>query len=128
VNGIPGTGQPIYVQLWTLINGTWTVQRYTYTASASPCPALITTPSPFTTLTGSSVTLTWGACSIAQAYWLDVGTVLGQGNIFGQNVGLATSQTVNNIPTNGQTIYVQLWTQIGGTWNMTRYTYTASQL
>jgi len=34
-----------------------------------------------------------------------------------QNVGLATSQTVTDIPLTGQIIYVQLWTQINGIWN-----------
>ncbi len=78
------------------------------------------------TLQSSTVTFQWTSINGASAYWLDVGTVLGQGNIFGQNVGLVTSQTVNNIPTSGQTIYVQLWTLINGAWNLNRYSYTAA--
>ncbi len=126
VNNIPTAGQTIYVQLWTLINGAWNLNRYTYTAATGTPTAVVTSPTPGSTLSGSSVTFTWTAGTGASAYWLDVGTALGQGNIFGQNVGLATSQTVNNIPTTGQTILLQLWTLINGSWNLNRYTYTAA--
>ena len=50
----------------------------------------------------------------------------GQGNIFGQNVALATSQTVNGIPTDGSTVYVKLWTLLGGAWQFNDYTYKAA--
>jgi hypothetical protein len=86
---------------------------------------MMAAPTASSTFGGATVTFTWDSCATAQAYWLDVGTVLGQGNIFGQNVGLLTSQIVGNIPTGGQMIYVQLWTLINGTWNLNRYTFTA---
>jgi hypothetical protein len=121
-----------------LINGTWHLTTPSDTPgyyapafsvkgwpASGGCPAMMATPAPGSTLSGANITFTWGACAGAQAYWLDVGTVAGQGNIFARNVGLSTSQTVNSIPTNGQTIYVQLWTQINGTWTRIRYTYTA---
>jgi serine protease len=124
VSSIPCDGRTIYVQLWTHLNGTWQIPRqYTYTAW-QVC-GRITSPAPNSTLAGSTVTFTWLAGTGVTAYWLDVGTVLGQGNIFGANVGGALSQTVNNIPTNGGPIYVQLWSQIGGVWYLNRYSYTA---
>jgi hypothetical protein len=82
-------------------------------------------PAPATVLGGASVTFTWSASSGASAYWMDVGSVQGQGNIFGQNVALATSQTVNGMPTDGSTVYVRLWTLLGGTWQSNDYTYKA---
>ena len=123
VNGIPTNGATIYVRLWTQLSGTWQYNDYTYTAAAK---AVEFTPPPGSTFGGASVAFTWSAGSGASAYWLDVGTAVGQGNIFGQNVGLATSQTVNGIPTNGATIYVRLWTQLSGTWLYNDYTYTAA--
>jgi hypothetical protein len=126
VNNIPSTGQIIYVQLWTLINGTWNLNRCSCTAAPGTPSAVMSNPTPGSTLSGSNVMFTWTLGTEASAYWLDVGTALGQGNIFGQNVGLVTSQTINSIPTTGQTIYVQLWTLIDGTWNLNRYTYTAA--
>ncbi len=87
----------------------------------------MTSPPPGSTLSGATVTFTWSAGTGATAYWLYVGTVQGQGNIFGSNVGLATSQGVSGNPTNGSTLYVRLWTQSGGVWAAHDYTYTAYQ-
>ena len=105
VSGIPTPSIPqlIYVRLWTMLNGTWQVNDYTYTSGGGGCgtPAMatMTTPVPGSTLGGSTVTFTWSAGCNASAYWLDVGTIQGQGNILGQNVGLVTSKTVSGIPT-----------------------------
>ena len=77
-------------------------------------------------LTGSSVTFTWSAASGATAYWLDVGTAAGGSDRYGQNEGLATSQTVTGLPTGGSTIYVRLWTALHGQWQYTDYTYKAA--
>jgi len=125
VNGLPCDGRTLYVQLWTHFNGNWqTPARYTYTACNAGL-AQVNSPAPGSTLTGSTVTFSWTAAAGAAAYWLDVGTALGQGNIYGANVGTALSHTVSGIPVNGVPIYVQLWSQIGGTWYPERYTYTA---
>jgi hypothetical protein len=83
-------------------------------------------PAPNTVLGGASVTFTWSAGSGASTYVLAVGTGQGQINIFGQDVALATSQTVNGMPTDGSTVYVRLWTQSGGAWQFNDYTYKAA--
>ncbi len=122
---LPCDGRTIYVQLWSHIGGAWkNPGRYEYTASGV-CGKL-TTPAPGSTLAGSAVTFSWtpGTGAIT-AYWLDVGTVVGEGNIFAANVGTSLSQNVTGIPTAGQPIYVQLWSMIGGVWYLNRYTYTA---
>ncbi len=85
----------------------------------------MTSPTPGSMLSGSSVNFYWISAIGATAYWLDVGTILGQGNIFGQNVSLSANQTVTGIPRDGSTIYVRLWTQSGGSWQFNDYTYTA---
>ena len=127
VNGIPVDGSTLYVKLWTLLGGVWQSSDYTYkTGSATSSKAAIQIPASATVLSGASVTFTWSAGSGATAYWLDVGSVQGQGNIFGQNVALATSQTVSGIPTDGSTLYVKLWTQAGGAWQFNDYTYKAA--
>ncbi len=126
VCGIPTTGGTIYVRLWTMLNGTWQYHDYTYMAANLGTLSMMSTPAPGSTLTGSSVTFTWTAAVGASAYWLDVGTVQGQGNIAaGQLATSVTNETVSGIPTNGSTIYVRLWTQISGTWSYHDYTYTA---
>jgi hypothetical protein len=126
VTGIPTDGSTIYVKLWTLLGGTWVSNEYTFKAAGVNTKAAIITPISGSTLPGASATFTWAASSGAGAYWLDVGSAVGQGNIFGQNVGLTTSQTVNGLPTNGSTVYVKLWTLLGGTWLSNDYTYKAA--
>ena len=87
----------------------------------------MSSPTPGTVLSGASVTFTWNAANGATAYWLDVGTVQGQGNISaGQLANTVTTKTVTGIPTNGAPIYVRLWTQFNGsTWQYIDYAYTA---
>jgi hypothetical protein len=126
VNGIPTDGSTVYVKLWTLLGGTWQSSDYNYKAGAGNTKAVMLLPAPTTVLGGASVTFTWSAASGASAYWLDLGSAQGQANIFGQNVALATSQTVNGIPTDGSTVYVRLWTLSGGAWQSNSYTYKAS--
>jgi hypothetical protein len=88
--------------------------------------AVMSTPAANTTLSGSAVTFSWSAGTGASAYWLDVGTIPGQGNVFASQLAWSiTSQTVNGIPTNGGTIYVRLWTQISGAWQYRDYSYMA---
>lgn len=125
VSGLPTDGSTVYVNLWTLVGGAWLHADYTYKTSGANNKAVITLPAPNSVLSGATVTFTWTAASGAAAYWLDVGSLQGQFNIFGQNVGLATSQTVSGLPTNGSTVYVKLWTLIGGTWQSSDYTYTS---
>jgi hypothetical protein len=108
VNGIPTDGSTVYVRPGTLLGGAWRSSDYTYKAGGANSKAVVLIPTPTTALGGASVTFTWSAGSGASAYWLDVGGVQGQGNIFGQNVGVATSQTVNGIPTDGNTVYVRI--------------------
>ena len=92
MGGIPADGSTIYVRLWTLFGGTWQYNDYTYTAAGGNSKAVILLPVPGTVLSGASVAFTWSAGTGATAYWLDVGTMQGLGNIYRQNVALATSQ------------------------------------
>jgi hypothetical protein len=127
VNGIPTNGAIVYVRLWSKIGGTWVFNDYTYTASGTtPAKAEIQTPVPGTTLPGASVTFAWNTGSGVSSYWLYVGTTQGGNQIFPGASTTALSATVNGIPTNGATVYVRLWSRIGGTWVFNDYTYTAA--
>jgi hypothetical protein len=61
----------------------------------------------------------------ATRYWLDIGTTLGSNNLGGYNPGTALTKTVGGLPTNGTTVYVRLWTLLGGVWQSDDSTYTA---
>jgi hypothetical protein len=126
--GLPTNGETIYATLYSYIAGVWQPTIYTYTASGSPTPAVLTTPQPGTALTNSTVTFMWSPGSPATDYWLNVGTGTSGAaakNLYAGGSTTATSVTVTGLPTNGETIYATLYTLIGGAWEPTVYTYTA---
>ena len=135
VTGLPTTGGTIYVRLWTQFASGWQSNDYAYTAASGGSgdsgggKAVMTSPASGSTLSGSAVTFTWSAGSGALAYWLDVNNscVACGGTIFGRNLGLATSQSVPGLPTNGGAIYIRLWTQFAAGWQYNDYSYTASK-
>ena len=99
----------------------------TPTATPTPTsgPAVMVSPAPGSTLSGSTVTFQWTAGS-ATAYILLVGSSLHGSDIYSSGVVHTLSATVNRIPTDGRTIYVTLSSQVNGSWITNNYTYTAS--
>jgi len=71
------------------------------------------------------VTFSWSAGS-ATAYWLLVGSTPGGFDIYSSGSVTVQSVTVNNIPTDGRTIYVSLYSKVNGSWVLKSYTYKAS--
>ncbi len=127
VNGLPTNGSTVYVTLYSLVSGQWLSNPYSYTAyNLAAARGVLTTPTPGSTLTSSSVTFVWAAGTGATAYWLDVGSTVG-GNQYSQsgNLGNVLTTTANGLPVNGSTIYVTLYSLIGGVWTGNAYTYTA---
>ena len=129
VNSLPTNGSTIYVTLYDMVNGSWVNNYYTYTAFGSNMTAMITSPTPSTMLTGTSVTFTWSTAAGAAGYWLDAGSSAGGHQYYSSgNLGTATTTTVNGLPTDGSTVYVTMYTLQGGTWLSNAYTYTAYSL
>jgi arylsulfate sulfotransferase len=114
VGNIIPTGIPIWARLWAFYGGGLHLQGdHLYTA-CNGCVSTLTTPSPNTGL-NATAQFCWTATAGADHYWLDVGTAIGQGNIYGADQGTATCRTVPGVPTSG-VVYVQLWTHIGTDW------------
>jgi hypothetical protein len=127
VTTLPTDGTTVYVTLYSMVNGQWVSNAYTYTAyNVASADGVITSPTPGSTLTGSSVTFQWALGSGATSYWLDAGSTPG-GNQYEQSgaLGNVTQLTVNGLPTDGSTIYVTLYSLVGGVWSGNSYTYTA---
>jgi hypothetical protein len=127
VNGLPTDGSTIYVTLYSLIGSTWSGNAYTYTAfNATGGLAAITSPTPGSVLSGSAAAFNWSADPNATAYWLDIGSVAG-GNQYYQsgNLGGALTTSVSSLPANSSTIYVTLYSYVGGQWLSNSYTYTS---
>jgi hypothetical protein len=125
VNNLPAGGQTLYVRLHSHLNG-WQYNDYTLTtmSQSSTQKAQLTNPAPGSTLTSSTATFQWtGGAGVAQ-YWLYIGTTPGSFNILSRDMGMQLSTVVNNLPTNGQTLYVRLHSHIGS-WQWNDYTLTA---
>ena len=109
---IPTNGSTIYVRLITTYNGVQVHYDYTYTAATQ---SALTTPTPGTTLSGSSVTFDWTTAAGATSYQLWLGsTGVGSYNLYYSGTLTGTSVTVNKLPTNGSTIYARLITNYSG--------------
>jgi hypothetical protein len=129
VNGLPTNASTVYATLYSLVSGSWLSNSYSYTAyNISSAQAVLTTPTPNTStpLTGTSVTFQW-TLGTASNYWIDVGSVAGGDQYFqsGSLSGSTTQATVSGLPSDGSTIYVTLYSLIGGQWYSTEYTYVA---
>jgi uncharacterized protein YkwD len=131
VTNLPTNGSTVHVRLWTRFSSGWQYRDTTYTAASSGSgggtqqqKAAITSPAPGSRL-GTSQAFSWSAGSGASQYFFYLGTTQGSNNIVGINAGTSRSVTVNNIPRGGQTLYVRLWTNFGGPWQYTDYTYLA---
>ena len=126
VNGLPTNGSTLYVTLYSLISGAWVPNAYTYTAFTAAAGGVITTPTPSSTLSGSSVTFDWTAGASASAYWLVVGSTAGGDNYYSSgNLGNVLTAIASGLPTNGSILYVTLYSLISGAWVPNAYTYTA---
>ena len=119
---MPTNGEKIYVRLYTNFSGTWLHNDYTYTAAG----AVLSSPTQGSTFTGKSVTFTWNAAAGATGYYLEIGTTAPwSNNIYNSQEKTVTSYTFPSMPTNGETIYVRLYTNYSGVWVSNDYTYTA---
>jgi len=92
----------------------------TVTAKAS-----MSSPTPGSTFTSSSVTFSWSSGTGVSQYFLYLGNTVGANDIYGQSQGTNRSVTVSSIPADGRTIYVRLWSLLSTGWQFNDYTYRA---
>jgi hypothetical protein len=125
VSGIPTQGVTLYATVLSKINGAWVSNYFTYTEAGTASLAVLTSPTPGSTLTGASATFSWTTGSGPTAYIFYLGT-LGQSssNIYSSGVTTGTSVSMSTIPTQGVTLYATLYSKIDGAWQTNHYTYT----
>jgi hypothetical protein len=129
VNGLPTDGSEVFATLYSMVGSSWSGNAYTYYAlNATGGLAQITSPTG-PTLSGSTVTFTWSPDANATAYWLDISAIAPGGNDIYQsgNLGNVTSTTVYSLPATSPatTIYVTLYSYVGGQWLSEAYTYNS---
>jgi hypothetical protein len=123
VTWVPTTGEPVYVRLWSHRAGGWQYVDYAYKATL----AELGSPAPGSTLASSSVTLGWTAGSGVSEIVLYVGTRgVGSFDVYCGSQGSSLSGTVSGLPTNGEPVYVRLWSYLLGGWQYVDYTFHAS--
>jgi serine protease len=121
---LPTNGGTIYARLWTALSGGSVHADYIFTAAAI---AAITSPTPGSIISGSSATFTWSAAPGAASYNLWLGTAgVGSNNLWGSGATTVTSITFGGLPTNGETVYVRLWTTLNGVSLHNDYVYTTA--
>jgi len=127
VNGLPSDGSTVYVTLYSLVGGQWLANAYTYTAfNQAGALGIMQTPINGSTLNGNTQAFTWSAGSGASAYWMDVGSTPGGNDIYQSgNLGNVLTTTVYSLPADGSTIYVTLYSYVGGQWLYNQYTYVS---
>ena len=89
--------------------------------------ATMTSPAPGSTLAGASTTLTWTAGTGVTQYSLFFGTTPGRLRL-GHHLSLTGTSYTAIVPAIGATLYVRLWSMIGGVWQYIDYTYTEANL
>jgi len=100
-----------------------TTPTATPTPTPGSSPAVMQGPAPGSTFTSSSVTFSWSAGS-ATTYALKVGSSPGAMDFYGAEI-TSLSTTVNQIATDGRTIYVTLYSKVNNSWLSNNYIYTA---
>jgi hypothetical protein len=125
IAGLPTDGRQVYVRLFSYINGAWQYTDTQYTAAALQGPltkAQILTPPATSTLPSGPNTFTWSTGTGVSAYYLFVGTSIGNNDIYAKFENTATSDTVN-LPAN-KTIFVRLWSYLNGAYQAADYAYS----
>ncbi len=133
VTGLPTTGSTLYVRLWSKIGGTWESRDRTLIASSSggggggsDDPAELTSHEDGNTLDGTTATFTWSAADSATEYYLYVGSTLGGYDLHSSSYGLGLTATVDNLPDDGRSVYVRIYSKIGGVWQFNDASLTAT--
>ena len=129
VSGIPTDSRTLHARLWWLRGGNWGFADFQFTAhtggGGGSQNAQITSPTPGSTLAGSTQLFVWSAGTNVTQYWLYVGSSAGARDIYDQDRGTALNATVTGIPTDGRTIHVRLW-YLRGTWQFADFQFTTA--
>jgi hypothetical protein len=84
-------------------------------------PAELITPMPGT------IGFSWDPGEGASQYWLEIGSVSGQKDLYDKNQGKNLSIIVTGLPISG-TIYIRLWSKIDSAWYAYEYPYVMPEI
>lgn len=126
---VPTDGGPVYVTLWSLINGAYQSNGYWFTTAALDAqrPAQITSHANTSTLADGNVMFTWGNAVGATSYALWVGNAPDGYDLYAGAEGANLTKNLT-LPTDGRRIYVTLHSLIGGVYKSNAYWFTAANI
>jgi sugar lactone lactonase YvrE len=111
------------------LNVSGATQSISLSGTGTGVPAILTSPTPSSTLTGASVKFAWSTGGGVSAYDLHLSAVAPGGfELYFSGHIAGTSTTVNGLPTNGEKIYARLYTIVDGVTVSNDYTYTAASI
>lgn len=84
----------------------------------------LVSPTPGSALSGTTETFTW--TDVSEFYWLDFGTSPYLSNIKRSGLLRSPVYTIENLPTDGSTVYVRLWSVGRGGWQSQSYSFASS--
>ena len=90
----------------------------------------ITSPTPGSTFSGSTVTFTWTSNGTnVQEYWMEIGSTPTSRDIHDSgSLGLSLTTTVSGMPTDGRQVFVRFWWLTEGNWELATIEYTATTI
>jgi hypothetical protein len=124
VSGIPAYGIPVYARLYYWVNRISSYLDYAYTEAGSPVPPSLTSPSPGSKLSGSSVNFAWDPGHGANRFLLRLGTTRGGQDIYSGPQITGSTAAVSGIPAYGIPVYARLYYWVNGISSCLDYTYT----
>ncbi|MCP4113013.1 MAG: hypothetical protein GY749_47045 [Desulfobacteraceae bacterium] len=122
-SGLPDGGETLYVYLYTLTDGEWLYNEYTYTAYGDLL-AEMQSPVPGTKLKSRTTRFIWSDAG-ADEYRLCIGTSPSFFCNLYDSQGTNTSATLY-LPYGKLTLYVRLYSLVKGEWLHNNYTYTTA--
>ncbi len=131
ITNLPTDGSIIFIRISSKIDNVWRHSdstAITYKVPSSVNKSEITSPVNGSTLTSTTVTFEWQNVG-ASAYYLRIGTTNGWRNTLyrGYQGRNTTSKTVTNLPNDGSTVFVRLYSLKQGKWKYNDYIYTMYQ-
>jgi len=127
---VPQDGGPVYVTLWSLINGGYQGNHYWFTTAlpvSGDRQARLTSPVNASALGSTTLNLSWDAGVGATSYALWVGSTPDGYDLYAGAEGANLTKTLT-IPGDGRRVHVALHSLIGGSWQSNSYWFVAPAL
>jgi hypothetical protein len=126
VTNLPTDSSEIYLTLYSRNNGSWLTNQYQYTASAPSVVAYITSPVDGSILTSSAQVFNFSDPDNI-VFSLYVGSTPGDYDLgYYPRLHGTKSVKVTNLPTDGSSVYLTLYSLDNGVWLTNEYVYNQS--